>query len=125
MWVQGSLRGRRVKKTLSLRNWEAAQKLVWDWESGNRVGNQNVSEARDAFLEDCEVRGPAGETTIQYGSLTEEMKSEFGSPSVVSVGIEDLRRGRGVETRAKDLPQETGAPADVLPVLRGGGVDYW
>lgn len=95
IWVQGSLHGKRVKKTLSLRNWEAAQKLVRDWESGNTVGTKNVSEACDAFLEDCEARGLAGETTSKYRLLTKELKSEFGSHSVGSVGIEDLRGWRG------------------------------
>jgi hypothetical protein len=36
IWVEGSLHGAKVRKSLDLRNWDAAQKVVRDWEaSGN------------------------------------------------------------------------------------------
>jgi hypothetical protein len=34
IWAQGTFHGKWMKKSLDLRNWEAAQKLVRDWESG-------------------------------------------------------------------------------------------
>jgi len=36
IWAQGTLHGKWLKKSLDLRNSEAAQKLVRDWEGGPR-----------------------------------------------------------------------------------------
>jgi len=33
IWVTGSLNGKPVRKTLGVRNWSSAQKIVRDWEA--------------------------------------------------------------------------------------------
>jgi hypothetical protein len=55
--VQGTLRGKWLKKSLDLRNWESAQKLVRDWEGGYARGEDaTVWAACEAFIKDCEAR---------------------------------------------------------------------
>ena len=38
IWVQGSLAGEYVRKSLDLRSWEAASNLVRDWETAGEMG---------------------------------------------------------------------------------------
>jgi len=45
IWVQGTLNGKWLKKSLDLRNWESAQRLVRDWEGGAGVQSVSVKEA--------------------------------------------------------------------------------
>ena len=45
IWVQGTLNGKWLKKSLDLRNWEAAQKLVCDWERGGAGSEDNLFRA--------------------------------------------------------------------------------
>jgi hypothetical protein len=54
IWVQGTFHGKWMKKSLDLRNWEAAQKLVRDWESGYAGSDDtSVRAACDSFVKDC------------------------------------------------------------------------
>jgi integrase len=59
IWVQGSLQGEYVRKSLDLRSWEAATDLVRDWEASGQVGVVKpdipaVKDAVDKFLHDLE-----------------------------------------------------------------------
>src|SRR5208282_6450508 len=57
IWVQGTLHGKWLKKSLDLRNWESAQKLVREWESGTAVASVIIKDACDRFYTDSEARG--------------------------------------------------------------------
>lgn len=82
-----------MKKSLDLRSWEAAQKVVRDWEaSGN--ASVNVEDAFQRFIADCEARNLAVETIAKYGLLKREMVASFGKRPVDSVSVEDLSRYR-------------------------------
>ena len=68
IWVQGSLGGEYVRRSLDLVSWEAAQDRVRGWEASVEVGVikavvPTISEAIDRFFEDAEARGLA-EATI-------------------------------------------------------------
>jgi hypothetical protein len=56
IWAQGILDGRKIRKSLDLRNWEAAQKLVRDWEANPNGGAVTVSDACDKFMADAKAR---------------------------------------------------------------------
>ncbi len=61
IWVQGSLAGAYVRKSLDLRSWDAATDLVRGWESTGKVGEvrraiPTIPEAVDRYLEDCAAR---------------------------------------------------------------------
>jgi len=61
IWVQGSLAGQYVRKSLDLRSWDAATDLVHGWESTGKIGEvrkeiPTVGEAVDRYLKDCQTR---------------------------------------------------------------------
>ncbi len=76
IWVQGSLRGEYVRRSLDLRSWEAASELVRGWEASGEVGVvkpevPTVAEAVTKFIEDADARHLAGETVRKYKNLLE------------------------------------------------------
>ena len=76
IWVQGSLRGEYVRRSLDLRSWEAASDLVRGWEASGEVGIvkpevPSVSEAVGKFIEDADARHLAPETIRKYCNLLE------------------------------------------------------
>ncbi len=76
IWVQGSLRGEYVRRSLDLRSWEAASELVRGWEASGQVGVikpevPTVSEAVTRFLDDARARHLATETIRKYQNLIE------------------------------------------------------
>lgn len=77
IWVQGTLRGERIKKSLDLRSWEAASDLVRAWESSGEIGvvkpeAPTVKEAVSRFFEDAETRGLKPATISKYKVLLEK-----------------------------------------------------
>jgi integrase/recombinase XerD len=91
--VQGRLRGERIKKSLDLRNWDAAQKLVRDWEAGGTV-SVPIATACERFEADCKARGLGVAQLGKYKLLTDELKTAFGNRTVSAVSIDDLRAYR-------------------------------
>ena len=76
IWVQGSLRGEYVRRSLDLRSWEAANDLVRGWEASGEVGVikpevPTVAEAVTKFIDDATARHLAGETIRKYKNLLE------------------------------------------------------
>ncbi len=81
-----------VRRSLDLRNWEAAQKLVRDWEiSGESV---MVKDAVDRFLADRKSMKLSEAMMRKYSALAKELKSEFGDLSVNAVSVDDIRKLR-------------------------------
>ena len=66
IWVQGVLRGGSIRKSLDLTNWEAANKLVRDWEIHGQDVVVNVSDALDRWYMDCEARNLSSESLHKY-----------------------------------------------------------
>jgi len=68
LWVQGSLGGEYLRRSLDLVSWEAAQDRVRGWEASGEVGVikadiPDVADAVERFFEDAKSRGLA-EATI-------------------------------------------------------------
>ncbi|HEY7791536.1 MAG TPA: tyrosine-type recombinase/integrase [Vicinamibacterales bacterium] len=77
IWVQGTLRGEVIKKSLDLRSWEAASDLVRGWEASGEIGIvkpeiPSVSEAVERFVAYQCSRHLAPETIRKYGLLLEK-----------------------------------------------------
>jgi len=83
-----------MKKSLGIRNWEAAQKIVRDWEARVDGGTVSVKEAFERFIGDCEARELRGETLAKYRLLEREMAGLFGERPVDSVSVRDLAEYR-------------------------------
>lgn len=96
IWVQGTLHGKWLKKSLDLRNWESAQKLVRDWESGHSktLELSSIGKACEAFMRDCEARELSSASIAKYKLLTEELKKEFEGRSVATLSVDEVRRYR-------------------------------
>ena len=92
---QGTLHGKWIKKSLDLRNWEAAQKLVRDWEADG-AGSEEISvrTACESFAKDCEARNLSTASLDKYKLLTDELKEKFGRRPVRSLGLPELRQYR-------------------------------
>jgi hypothetical protein len=56
IWVQGILRGEKIRKSLDLTNWEAANKLVRDWEVETPKDVITIEQAAIRFLADLGSR---------------------------------------------------------------------
>jgi integrase/recombinase XerD len=93
IWVQGTLRNEWMKKSLDLRNWEAAQRQVRDWESGYST-SVGIDAACEAFLKDCTARGLSGASIGKYRLLTGELTERFGKRSVSTLSLPELREYR-------------------------------
>jgi len=80
-----------MKKSLDLRNWEAAQKLVRELEGGAGAQTVPVTDACERFLADCEARhlGPA--QLGKYKLLIGELKKAFDGVPVSGVSVDHLR----------------------------------
>jgi integrase/recombinase XerD len=96
IWVQGTLHGKWLKKSLDLRNWESAQKLVRDWESGHSKSaeHSSIGHACDAFIRDCEARNLSSASLGKYRLLTNELKEVFEGRSVASLAVDEVRKYR-------------------------------
>lgn len=94
IWVQGTLHGQWMKKSLGIRNWEAAQKIVRSWEARIEGGSVSVKEAFERFLGDCEARHLGDATLGKYRLLAREMTARFGSRPADAVSVHDLSEYR-------------------------------
>ena len=61
IWVQGSLRGEWVKKSLNLTSWEAASDLVTGWTASGQIGVVKpeippLKEAVEKFIADARAQ---------------------------------------------------------------------
>src|SRR5262245_53685089 len=76
IWVQGSLAGEYVRRSLNLRAWDAATDLIRAWESSGRVGQIRVkipstTEAVAQFLADATARNLKPSSLKKYRRLLE------------------------------------------------------
>jgi len=109
IWAQGTLHGKWLKKSLDLRSWEAAQKLVRDWEGGSgKYEDTTVTLACEAFMKDCEARKLSDASVDKYTLLTTELKDRFGRRSVSSLSLAEMRGYRETWGDGSRLgPEET------------------
>lgn len=74
IWVQGSLRGEYVRRSLDLRSWEAAADLVRGWEASGEIGVikpevPSITSSVERFLADARARQLQLETIRKYENL--------------------------------------------------------
>jgi integrase len=61
VWVQGTLGGEEIRKSLDLTSWEAAEKVVHSWKEAGKIGSEgrrgvSLHEAAEKYLRDAEAR---------------------------------------------------------------------
>jgi integrase len=104
IWVQGSLRGEYIRRSLDLRSWSAATDLVRDWEAAGEVGVvkkpdiPNVTEAIDRFFVDLGAQQLSRETIRKYDNLLRGRLlpwcGEKGIRYLKQLGVEEIRQFR-------------------------------
>ena len=76
IWVQGSLAGEKVRRSLNLTSWQAASNLIHNWNASGKIGVERVTapliaEAVSRFLADAEARGLRAPSLKKYRRLLE------------------------------------------------------
>ena len=94
VWVQGILRGEKIRKSLGIRNWDSAQHMVRELEAGGRAKPSPMREAVERYIADCEARGLRLETMRKYRLLARELTDEFGDRLVSDIGVDALSKYR-------------------------------
>jgi len=79
-----------MKKSLGIRNWESAQKIVRDWEARIDGGSMSLIDAFGYFLADCTARNLKSDTIAKYRLLQREMVALFGIRPVDSLGLAEI-----------------------------------
>jgi hypothetical protein len=92
--VEGTLRGEMIRKSLDVRNWEAAQKMVRDWEIDGRKEVITLSVAGKRFIADRQSRGLSAETIAKLQRLVDELEKFFGDISLSRIGIDEVGKFR-------------------------------
>lgn len=104
IWVQGSLRGEYIRKSLDLRSWSAATDLVRDWEASGEIGVvkkpdiPTIGEAVERFLADVRAQQLNSETVRKYENLLNRRFipwcDDKGFRYLKQLGVEEMRQFR-------------------------------
>jgi integrase/recombinase XerD len=94
IWAEGSIHGQNLRQSINLRNWEAAHRLINEWEISKPSQTVFVRDAADRFLQDAEARQLGWETVKKYKQTVAAIKKEFGDRFLRSLTVDDLRAFR-------------------------------
>jgi hypothetical protein len=99
LWIDGTLEGKRIHKSLPTRNWERAQGMVQDIEAAGALpeGKVTTKAACDSFIRDAETRELKKATIAKYKLLFERLRDwsdAEGIRYIADFTLEDLRRFR-------------------------------
>jgi hypothetical protein len=82
IWVDGSLNGVEMRKSLRLRDWQRAQDLVRQWEADGKLIEKptplTLKEGCDKFIADAEARNLREPTLYKYRLLFRQLQ-DFAS----------------------------------------------
>jgi integrase/recombinase XerD len=94
IWAQGILHGEKMRQSLDLTNWEAAQKRVREWEIHGVQQSVLLEDAYGRYLEDHRVNASAADTVAKHRRLKKLMAGFFGNCPVRGITVDDLDRFR-------------------------------
>jgi integrase/recombinase XerD len=103
VWVQGSLAGKWVKKSLNTREWSVAAAIVHEWEAAREIGGKRkeiptIKAAISKYLEDSEARHLAPPTIRKRRELLEGKLLPFcdskGYERLADLNVDTLRTFR-------------------------------
>lgn len=101
--VEGSFYGDYIRMGLDTRSWEAAQRMIREWEATGTIttteGTPNIVGAVERFFEEAEVRGLRPSTIEKYTVLLRKQLLPFcqmrGYRQLKHLGIQEMRDFRG------------------------------
>lgn len=100
VWVQGSLSGEYVRRSLDLTSWEAASDLIRGWDASGEIGVvkaevPTIKEAVEKFISDGKARHLGDESIRKYENLLERRFLDWCAASgyrlLKQIGTEQLR----------------------------------
>src|SRR5579884_947436 len=91
IWAEGTVHGVKIRKSLELRDWEAAVKLTRDWELHKPHQTVPVSEACDRFVADAKARNLREGSVLKYEQAVKVLKDRFGGRTLREVSVDDIR----------------------------------
>lgn len=91
IWARGKVNGEKIKKSLDTRNWEAAGRMIREWEeTGRQVGKMKIEAALERFIENCKAIGICPEQLKNYERMKEELEREFKGRPIDSIKPDEL-----------------------------------
>lgn len=114
VWVDGTLGGRKIKKSLKTRNWNEAARIVQEWEAAEKITESPAVSLADAWqnlFADLETRALSPQTIRKYKLLESQMTAFGQARGLTKLAAFDLAtltafRGTwrdGVRTAVKKL----------------------
>ena len=90
--VEGRLAGKMIRRSLDIRSWDAAQKIVREWESAGTATIEipSVEDATDRFIADLTSRGLSPDTISKFESLRGELTSLYAGIRIDHITPDDL-----------------------------------
>jgi site-specific recombinase XerD len=92
--VEGTLRGEMIRQSLDVRSWEAAQKIVQEWEVHGRDKSVSILDACDRFISQSEANGLSEDTVKKYKLLKREFEAFFGDVPLRSLSVDSVSQFR-------------------------------
>ncbi len=83
--MQGVLRGEKIRQSLDLTNWEAANKAERDWEIQGKENVISLDAVYDRFASQYEVNG-AAQATIRGGIANDHLQTAVLATSRFTLG---------------------------------------
>ncbi len=101
VWVQGTLGGEEIRKSLDLTSWEAAEKIVFAWKEAGKIGVEgkpkvSLHDASERYLRDAGTRLKPSTVDLYSRGLKHLLAwcDEHNVSFVPDLGIEKLRKYR-------------------------------
>ncbi len=108
IWVDGTLDGHEIRKSVQTRNWEKAQALIRDWEATGSRGDDNpiptVAEACGDFIVDAKARKLTEATVYKYSLLFKQLQGFAEDHGLRFLDQFDVRTIRQFRATWKDSP---------------------
>ena len=92
--VEGKLHGVNIRRALDLRNWEAAQKLVREWEGNGDKPVVTVSVAYERFLAQRKSKGMSADMLHKHEKLGIGLQAFLGDIPLRSMTLDGLSEFR-------------------------------
>jgi hypothetical protein len=94
IWAEGTVHGQNIRKSLDLRDWEAAVKLIRDWEVNKPESTLMVREAVARFIADAKARNLSEGSILKYEQSVKAVKEMLGEKTLRQVTVDDIRAVR-------------------------------
>src|ERR1700733_14293083 len=90
-WVEGTLEGKYFRRSLKVRSWERAEKIIREMEEGRRAERITIEKSCEAFIQDAESRRLQAATVAKYLLLFRRLKEWAASEGIRFLNEIDLQ----------------------------------